>query len=225
MKPINDSEQWFLPAALDLLKNPSRAKDAREWQAQLAARTISPLSNAGPNNLEMARAVRMIEHLQQDYNRVTVEIGAALVTGEAGANIGELQDARASLAQRIAECLVTIGDYEGAAKIDPREGQRQVYRDIQAAIERDDSEFCSCPPGKDFVRDEVYSVRHGRKMPLRACGGCGTMNVASLPDHLARRMGHEERARRLVSGLSPADAARKLRSIGHTSNELLKASR
>jgi len=165
----------------------------------------------------------MVEHLKKDLERVSLQVTEILtVDGEAPPQLQELQDARHHIAARLAEAYASIGRFDLAAEIEPREETRAEYVEILEAINRPDDEWCSCGPGRDYVLRDVLSLRHGRVMTARRCGGCKLLNVTGLPPHIAEQRAHRAKAHALVAGKSPEEAKAVLTAQGHTAEKLIK---
>lgn len=205
----------------------------KEWAA--AANTAHGRPSAP--DLHRARAVQRAEELRVDIERTKALIDVALTSG-GDTEIAELQAALLALKHRRAEHLATIGRYDLAASEEPDPQYRDHYLAILEAVHRDDppdsGDICDCPPhrgsgehaGLDvsqiFVKEEVFSLRHGKVAFLLKCGDCGLMNVVpDLPRHLAEARGHRARAHQLAGRLSISDAAKALSSQNLTTAKLL----
>jgi hypothetical protein len=93
---------------------------------------------------------------------------------------------------QLAEALADQGEFQKAAEIAVEYGDTDTldhYQNLAAAVEADDDEVCECPEdslrGTDipnrFVAGEVYSKKHGKIVPVVACGKCGYVNVREAP--------------------------------------------
>lgn len=212
--PNEDKDQWHLPEPLRIT-NPKVAEASAEFQKQMAQSNPSPLAHVAPKELELQRAARMAEHLEQDYRRIIEQTYRAKAAG-----LPSLSEARNAIAARLAEAYATLGRYPEALLIDPRPEHRIQYRQVLRAIERPDGEWCDCPPGADYVKETVMSHVHGKLMPLRACGRCRGVNVTELPTHLEHQQSLESQAAQMVKGLPMDEAAKRLRAAGLTSERL-----
>jgi len=102
---------------------------------------------------------------------------------------------------RLADALADQGRYEEAAVTHPAKSRAKEYLAIHAAIERPDSDICSCSPKE--IRDpasgktlripthnkveDVYSQKHKRMVPLVRCSSCPHLNAGILPESLKQR--------------------------------------
>lgn len=212
--PNEDTEKWELPAPLRIT-NPKVAEASAEFQKQMAQSNPSPLAHVAPKELELQRAARMAEHLEQDYRRIIKQTYRAKA-----AELPSLAEARNAVAARLAEAYATLGRYPEALLIDPRPEHRIQYRQVLRAIERPDGEWCNCPPGRKFVKEMVMSHVHGKLMPMLGCGGCHGMNVTQLPPELEHQQSLESQAAQIAKGLPMDEAAKRLRAAGLTSERL-----
>lgn len=212
----DDQEVWHLPKPLQI-SNPKVAAAAAEMAKDLSARAVSPFARLSPQEFARVRASARIPHLAQALQQVDQEIkqNRGVVYGR------KLQEARRALMGRLAESLATAGDYSLAAEVAPDLEKAREYAAVFQAMVLDDSHKCRCAPGKSYVKAYIYSQKHQRPMPLIACAGCGVMNVTTLPSELADQQSHRAKARQMVAGLTPTDAAATLRAAGHTSGRLL----
>lgn len=224
MPPDNPNEKWELPERLRIT-NPDVLTRANALAAELAVRVASPFGRLSPQEQERASAALMADHLKKDLERVNLQITEiVLVDGRDSQSrkLTELLEARYHISRRLAEAYVSIGRFDLAAEIDPRPESRDEYVEILEAINRDDGEWnCECAPGRDFIKREVFSLKHNRMMPMRKCSGCGEMNVAPLPVHIAEQRAHRARARELVADKSPEEAKAILSREGHTTEKLI----
>lgn len=215
------------PEMYDLWEN------AKQEQERLAARFASPHARLSSQEIFRARSVQRAEEVRNDIERLNHQIAETLVTGGDG-NIAELQAAKVALKHKRAEYLATHGRYDLAFEEEPDPQYREHYLAILDAVYREDDEWCKCGPhrgsgehanitvSQQHVAEEVYSLKHAKVMPLLRCGGCGTLNVAALPDHIRELRSHRSKALQIAGHLNPDEAAKKLVSIGHTSAKLLK---
>jgi hypothetical protein len=214
--PHDDNEKWHLPESLDVNKSPQAMSAALREQKALAQKVHSPLAHASPIELEMARAARMIEHLEKDYQRLKTQI---LIKGR-HANPSVLQ-ARNAIAARLAEHYAQLGNYEKAAALEPRKEYRQQYGQIAKAIDRPDEKWCKCRSEAAHVKQMIYSPRHHRLMALKACAGCKQMSVGEVPAEFHQQEAIQAKVAQMVRGLSPQEAKVRLKAAG-ISSEMLK---
>lgn len=218
MQSNETEEKWHLPAAFDVTKNPELLAKNEAWQRELALKASSPFASLSPADAERARAARMAEHLAGDLNRLNRKILEASISGDRV--VANLEAGHDAITARLAEAYATIGRYDLAAKTVPAGAQRNEYISILEAIHRDDSEFCECPPGRDFIKRDIV-MPDGQQRVLRACQ-CGQMNVVAIPSHLAEQRGFRAKARQVTAGMNMRDATELLRSRGHVHGKLIK---
>lgn len=116
--------------------------------------------------------------------------------------------------EQYAEALAEIGHFEHAAKVTKNKDRRKDYKSIWKAILKDDTERCKClktdfngvRKNNLFAELEVWSLKHGRRMPLIRCNICGHRNVKNLPESIAKEREIRQRNRRFVSGKTHDDA-------------------
>lgn len=231
--------KWHLPKPLQVTaENLERIERAN---AELAARVASPYARLSPQEQERARAAALITELAEQLRLVNKRLGKVFTAAGAD-HFDELLTTQRSLWRQLAEAHASTGRFDLAAHYtdtDTADDRRQKaeYLRIWRAVWRDDAHFCSCPPTRGsgqradvtapsyFVRKDIYSVKHDRVLPLLKCGRCHCLNVTTRKDVLApivAQRAHRARAQELVAGLSPAEAAARLRAMSHTSEVLLK---
>lgn len=213
----HSEDKWELPEALKIT-NPDVLARADAMQSELALRVNSPFGHLNPQEQERANAAVMIEHLKGDLERVKTQ----LTDTDGATPKQELEDAVHQISARLAEAYASLGRFDLAAEIEPREETRAEYVEILEAINRPDDEWCGCAPGRDFVLRNVFSLKHGRVMFARKCGGCKTVNVTSLPPHLANERAHRAQARGLVGEKTPDEAKAILTAQRHTTAQLIR---
>lgn len=222
MTETRENEKWSLPEALDLNKSPELLAKTLEWQQELAVRANSPFARLGPQEHARAQALRMIPDLQNSLNSVRDEIiKSSLVNGGDAPSLRDAREAEHVLQARLAEAYAQTGRYDLAASVDPRPAHRDEWQSIMEAVLRDDDEICKCAPGREVVELEVFSVKHGKVMPLIKCSGCTLRNVKVMPRELAQQRAHRAKAAELVKDAAPTDAAAILRAAGHTHEKLI----
>lgn len=224
MPPDDPNEKWELPEQLRIT-NPDVIAKADAMAAELAIRVNSPFGQLSPQEQERANAAVMANHLKKDLERVSLQITEiVMVDGQdsPSSRLLELRDARHHISARLAEAYASIGRFDLAAEIEPRAETRNEYIEILDAINRDDVEWaCQCAPGRDYIHREAFSLKHQRVMPVRKCSGCGEMNAAPLPQHIAEQRAHRAKAREMVLGKTPEEAKAILAVAGHTTEKLI----
>lgn len=210
-------EKWYLPEALDVTKSESALSRSIELRKQLAPRAISPFARLSSQEFERVRAADRITHIADDLHRVDEE----LKTERGRDSVEKLKEARIALAHRLAENLAIVGRYDLASELEPDPEQRKEYAAILSALVLDDSYSCKCAPGRLYVKQWIFSQKHKRMMPLLACSGCGMLNVSPLPDDLLKQKQAREKARELVEGKTPEEAAKILKAADLTSEKVI----
>lgn len=220
-----ETEKWELPARLRIT-DPDVLAQSEAMRADLAQRVNSPFARLSPQEQERANAAVIADHLKKDLERVNHQITAIVIVNGSDSQsrkLQDLQDARHHISARLAEAYASIGRFDLAAEIDPRPESRAEYVEILEAINRDDDEWsCECAPGRDFIKKNVFSLKHGRVMPMRKCLGCKETNVTSLPAHIVEQRAHRARARELVADKTPEEAKAILTREGHTTEKLIQ---
>lgn len=205
----------------------------KDEQARLAALNASPHGRPSSQEIFRARSVQRAEEVRVTIERLSKQISDILV-GNGEGDLVELQAAKLALRHRRAEQLALHGRFDLAATEEPDPQYRDHYLAILDAVWRDDSEVCDCSDvrgsgehaditvPRHFVKEEVFSVKHGEVRPVIKCSRCGEMNVTELPGHLREQRSHRAQAMKLVGKLSIEDAARVLTEKGHTAANLLR---
>ena len=206
-----------------------------EDEKRLAASAAMPFEQMSSQDTYRARAAQRAEEHRATIVNLDPQIGQALTTGEG--DVAELQAAKLAIRTRRVEQLALLGRFDLAAQETPDPRLRDHYLAILDAVWRDDEgdgSWCECGDvhgsgehanltvSQQYIAEEVFSLKHGKVMPLLRCGGCGTLNVAALPDHVRELRSHRVKALQTAGHLSPDDAAKKLVSVGHTGARLLK---
>ncbi len=212
--------KWELPPNLRIT-SPKVQEEVIQLRKQLEPRAVSPFARLSPQEFERNRATARIHHIADDLHRVE----EALKTNRGADSHKKLKEARYALAARLAENLSIVGRYDLAAEIAPDPAQQKEYAAVVQALVLDDSYQCQCAPGKQYVKQWIWSPKHGKVMPLIACAGCGTMNVSSLPMDLVKQQQASAKARELAEGLEPAEAAKVLRANNLTTEKVIPTRR
>lgn len=218
MQP-SDSEKWELPERLRLT-NPDVLAQSEQMRADLSKRAQSPFAHLSPHDAERHNAGIIATHLEGELQHLNEELGRAITT-YADDRLNELLEAQKAVSARLAESYATLGRYDLAAQTTPHQEQRKEYVEILEAINRPDDEWCPCAPGRDHIKRDI-TLPDGQRKVLRACSGCGGMNVVPIPAHLAQQRAHRAKARQSTEGMSMEDATNHLRSKGHTTEKLIK---
>lgn len=169
-------------------------------------------------------------HEESDWRRSLASLDFAILTGD---DSEETAGRRYTAAQTLAENLAAQGRFDEAAKVTPSEVQAHEYVDLHEAVMRPDDEWCGAECDARFENDptrltredikaEVYSIPHGKHMPLNKCSYCGGVNVRAAARENLERRGVRARARALTEGMSPVRAAETLKNAKLTAGEVFK---
>lgn len=198
-------EKWYLPEALRIT-NPDVLEKAEAFQKQLAQKANSPFAHLSPREQEQVNAARIVDHLSVDLNRIDDEL--------AKQENKELHEGRYAIASRLAEAYATLGRFQLALEVDPRETHRAEHLAILEALNRDTE--CECAPGKSFIKKELPQGT------LISCSGCNTLRVVqTIPKNLADQKAMRAKARTMVEGMTPDEASKTLKAAGHTTDKLI----
>src|ERR1043165_793118 len=202
-----ETARWELPEPLRI--TPAMMEQIAEQQAAWKKRVQSPHASLTPQEMMRARALTLVDELID---------ALAVVTDP---------HARRVLHERLAEASATQGRFDLAAESAPTEVLYREYQSIWEAELRDDDQWCEHPMvgriAPVFVKQEVWSIRHGAVTPLLKCNACGFTNVRPLTPQLAEQRRLRQVARNLVDGKSPQEARTILLSQGHTADSLSRA--
>lgn len=187
--------------------------------------TISPgmahVHKARREALEWLQAARSVElELHQDHTKQERK---------------EIQSRYNHLLTLLAEALATCGNYGEALMVLPkhRVDLRCEFERIYGAIERPDDERCGeeckrkfdADPTKvtqESVEKYVFSIKHGRLVPVIRCSSCGEVNARLAEGDLAKQIEARSRAVELTKGKRPEDVPRILTEAGLTSKQIFK---
>jgi hypothetical protein len=187
-----DEKKWDLPDALrvDLDTEESRLllKKADEDQARWKAKFNTPFLNTTPQTRERARAIILTE----EYEAYGLD------------TLTDIQ------LQELAEAYATLGRFDLAEKVAPTADLKTEYAHIWACVFRDDTEWCEHGRLAQFVRKDIYSIKHGETVSLLRCNECGEMNALPPPDHITKARALRAANREKYKGLHPMDAKKKM---------------
>lgn len=188
-KGYNDDEKWLIPerfrASLDANDKEAHEllKRCDEEQKELGERINAPFLTNTPQERQRAKAYITIEAL------LTAQRFVPLVDDQI---------------EQLAEAYATIGRYDVAAET--TKTQREHYRAIWAAIFKPDGSWCEHPVQHAYLKERIFSLKHGKEKSLMACNLCGFLNVQSTPSavkHLNSQSGSHQGK---TKGLSIDDA-------------------
>lgn len=159
-----------------LQRTPEQVRDEEHRQAKLRE-LHSPYVKQSPAEQKYARALIYEKVIKDNLKQIDKEAQPKVY---------------AETKMQLAEALADQGEFQKAAEIAVEYGDTDTldhYQNLAAAVEADDNEVCECPEdslrGTDvpnrFVAGEVYSKKHGKFMPIVACGKCGFVNVKDAP--------------------------------------------
>lgn len=131
-------------------------------QKRLGEKINAPFTRTSARETAMSKAMITIESLER-------------VKG-----FGELTDDQKEI---LAEAFAAIGRYDLAA--DTTLLHRELYEKYWAAVWRNDEDWCLHPATAQYKKEDVFSIREGKIMPLLACNTCGLLNVADSSETLA----------------------------------------
>lgn len=173
---LNDDAKWPIPekfrASLDITDEAAHALllQCDAAQAELGKKINAPFTRNSPLERAMSKAFITIASLE------SVKIH------------GELTDDQKEI---MAEAFAAIGRYDLAAETTL--ANREHYEQYWAAVWRNDADWCLHPEQHKYVRENVFSIREGKAMPLLACNVCRTWNVADSTATLkALKAKHDE---------------------------------
>lgn len=219
MQPSDDGK-WELPERLRIT-DPDVLAQSEQMRADLSKRAQSPFAHLTPQEAERHNAAIMATHLEGERQHLNELKGMALTVGRV--DIDVLTEAHKAISARLAEAYATLGRFDLAAEVDPRPEHRAEHIEILEAINRPDGEWdCQCAPGKDFIKRDIVTP-DGQGKILRACSGCGELNVVPISKHLSEQRGHRQKARTMTAGMNKEDATLRLQASGHTHAKLIKA--
>lgn len=201
------------------------AKNQAEWNNSPHL-TVSPamaqVYKARREALEWLQAVRVVElELHQPHTKQ------------------ERKDIKARfnhLMTLLAEALAVCGNYAEALMVLPkhRVDLRREFERVLRAIERPDEDRCGpdckqkfdADPTKvttESVEKYVFSVKHGRMMPMIRCTTCGGVNVRMVDGDLAKQIAARSMAVEMTKGKKPEEARRILTEAKLISAQVFKA--
>ena len=179
----SDDQKWKIPekyrVSLDMTDEAAFAllQKCDEQQKEWSKTFNTPLSLGSP--LEKARAKAVIEI-------------------EAMSNLASVRAFTDEEAEIFAEHCAVIGRYDLAAFHSTT--QKDEYEKIWQALFLPDDEWCEHVAKHKFVRANIFSVKHGKEMPLLACNICGTYNVADLPEEIEAARAKRSTVREAAAG-------------------------
>jgi hypothetical protein len=195
------------------------AQEQELWRRQ----ANSPFASKTPFDMERANAAVAVRDLTQNIKDVRRELRKADKKGKS-----DWQQTLTALKNRLAESYAVLGRYDKAARLTSNKQQRREWMDILDAIKRKDGEWCECGSqlgdlevSNIYVKQDIYSHKHNRLMPLLACRNCGFMNVKDAPEEVVSLRNARARAVILARDRTPVEAREILTRNRHTTREIL----
>lgn len=228
-KNETSEERWELPEPLRV--TPEMLAEIDRADREALARGQSPFLALSPQERERARAIQIAAEYEQALEHLDslIKQGAKRKwpTGRQKKELAAAREARPAVAAQLAEAYAASGRFDLAAEAHPDRKQKADYLRVWRAVFRDDAHWCDCPKPLSggthtFVRQDIFSVKHDRFMPLLRCSNCKCLNVAPMPKEIVEQRAHRATAAQLVRGMKPDDAKRELIRRGHVAKELLK---
>ncbi len=190
---LNDDQKWPVPtrfrASLDMSDEAAYALlvkcDAE--QKELGSRINAPFTTNTP--LERARS-------------------KAFITLETLAKVQAVQELEPDQVEIMAEAFAAIGRYDMAAETSQKNAE--LYEQYWNAVWLDDADWCSHADQHKYVKEQVFSVKEGKEMPLLACNICHVLNVLDIPESLQKQRDLRAKVRSETKGMSMDDAKRHM---------------
>jgi hypothetical protein len=221
------SEAERLASLPDFLRlSPEQIEAARRENARLLADSNSPFLIQSPRDTQHARAVRE----ESDWRRTLAMFDFEIRAGDKSEGTAAR---RRTAAQTLAENLEAQGRFKEAAHFHSDPEQRRWCLRLLYAVHRPDEDECEPECDRAFEIDptrltredivaEVYSIKHGKVMPVNRCFYCNSLNVRPASSENLRRRAMRARARGLTDGLRPDQAAATLRREKLTTADVFK---
>lgn len=178
----DDDKKWEIPKkyrlSLDISDEEATEllRLSNEQQQAWATDAATPFAMHNPRSLMRAKAWNTIEALESQEN---------------------LDDVQAEI---LAENFALIGRYDLAAQA--TRANRELYEKYWAAMFLEDEAWCNHGPKNTYIKEYVFSIKHGQEMPLLACSVCRTWNIADAPDTLKTASTQRASVRDATQGLN-----------------------
>lgn len=152
----------------------------KEWREKAATAPFSPVL------AEKARAARIEGDARFCLRILGAQLKDAIYVLDQEAILAAINHQNA----RLAEALALQGRYDEAAVYEPDAVKNKFFRDLWAAVWRDDFAWCECPKktqiGNQAIENRVFagnifSLKHHSERALLICNLCNFKNVADLP--------------------------------------------
>lgn len=167
MKANDDDIKYPIPekfrASLDVTDEAAHALllECDKQQAELAARINEPFTRNTPQERARSKAAITLQSLEQ---------------------ASQFMELLPDQYEIMAECHAAMGRYDLAADISLK--HEDLYLKYWEAVFRLDSAWCLHPDKHKYTKENIFSTKHGKEMPLLACNICDTWNVADEPDSI-----------------------------------------
>jgi hypothetical protein len=102
----------------------------------------------------------------------------------------------------LAEAYAETGRYDLAAETTQKADSREVYTRYWDAMNLPDDDWCPHHEKHKYVKEIVYSFKHGQEMPMLACNVCDIWNVADMPEVLEAARKRRAEVRHATKGMS-----------------------
>lgn len=184
----DDSKPRRLPKALRVSKNP---KDGEEYakllendeqQRELGEKINAPFTRSTPLEAQRSKALIAIKSMEQatGFTRSTLEL--------------------------LAEQYAILGRYDTAMALTLENAK--LYLKYWRAVWLDDDVWCEHADKHKYIRENVYSMKEKREMPLLACNVCDTWNVRDADHFLKNNLSREVSFQGATAGMT-IEQARK----------------
>lgn len=164
-----DDEKWPIPekfrASMDVTDEAAYAmlQKCDEEQRKRAEASNTPFFANTPQEQFRARAATTLKTLEQAQA------------------FGPLVDQQL---EQMAECYAAIGRYDMAAETSIN--LKEHYREYWNAIFKPDGSWCAHPVKHAYLKERIFSLKHGREKSMMCCNVCGFLNVTTTPTEIVQ---------------------------------------
>lgn len=110
----------------------------------------------------------------------------------------------------IAEAHAAMGRYDLAAEMSLL--HKDLYHKYWEAVFLPDDQWCPHPDKHKYTKENIFSIKHGKEMPLLACNICDTWNVADEPEHLTAARAVRAQVREAYKSMDPGSFQQYMQS-------------
>ena len=186
MPDFADDVQWSIPSkfrvSLDISDEAAHALllqcDAE--QKKLGAKINAPFARNTPQERARSKAY------------ITIQTILA-VKGARRKFSGEQRE-------QLAEAFAAIGRYDLAYETTRK--HKKLYRSYWEAVFLADEETCEHPDKHKYVKERVFSIKHGKEKSLVVCNVCSFANVQDTPEILKQNFRQERQIQGATRGMS-----------------------